>query len=459
MGTGGWYRRETRLPQTRVLGRACAALVLVCGGLAPALGAEVRIVSPAPGAELVGLVEIKATVSPQPGEKLDQVVVQTSRGDSVRMARQFGDTYAASLDTTRLRNGRQALLVICSAKGADARLNYSDEAWASAIRNWMAEVAVTVANPYRFFWGDLHAHTSYSDGAGVPKEAYEHAREKAKLDFFAVTDHSQLLTFEEYQDVIAQAEAAYQPGRYATLWGLEATEGTGHLCFYMSPTPRLPSNLDLLYRAASDMALLGHFNHPNVKPVEGQPWRDDFQGFHHFPMADRAIAMVEVRSVEEEAAYIKLLDAGWHVGAAGCQDAHDRAWGAGKSWTVALARELTREAMLDALWSRRTYSSADRNLQLTFTLDGEDMGAQIARPAGELVSVVVAVDPDAEQVIEQVDWFVDGQIARTVRAGRPEFAGSEPLSFPPGRHYCFVRVTQMDGRMTWSSPIWVTAYG
>jgi hypothetical protein len=384
----------------------------------------------------------------------------TSPGESIRMLRQLGDNYTASVDTTKLRNGRQALLVIASAKGADASLlGPSEQSWESAIRNWMAEAPITVANPYHFYWGDLHAHTSYSDGAGLPKDAYEYARTKAGLDFFAVTDHTPLLTFEEYQDVIAQADSAYQPGRFVTLYGAESTEATGHINFYLSPTPRLPMRLDDLYRALGEMSLLGHFNHPNVKPVPNQPWRDDFQGFHYSPAADRSMAMVEVRSADEEAAYIKLLDAGWHVGAAGCEDHHDRAWGSGKTWTVALARDLTREAVLDALWSRRTYSTADRNLQLTFTLDGEDMGSQIARPAGTLISMVIALDPDAQDIIEQVDWFVDGRITETVRPGQSKFVSTEPLSFAAGKHYCFLRITQMGQRVTWSSPIWVAAYG
>jgi hypothetical protein len=432
---------------------------VLLGALAPALGAEVRIVSPVPGAQLSGVVEVKATVTPQPGEKLDQIILETSKGERLPMLRQQGDSYAVSLDTAKLSNGRQALLVIVSARGEEPSvLQSSDQSWSSSIRNWMAEVPVRIANPYHCYWGDLHAHTSYSDGAGLPKDAYEYARAKAGLDFFAVTDHSPLLTFDEYKDVIAQAEANYQPGRFVTLWGVEATEAAGHLNFYMTSTPRLPSDLDSLYRAAAEMGLLGHFNHPSVEPVAGQPWKDDFQAFHYYPAADRSLAMVEVRSASEEAAYIRLLEAGWHVGAAGCEDRHDRAWGSGNTWTVALAHELTREAILDALWSRRTYSTADRNLQLTVTIDGEDMGSQIARPAGLLSAMVTAVDLDAGNVIEQIDWLVDGQVAKSARPGLPKWAWAETLSFPAGKHYCFVRITQAGGHMTWSSPIWVTAY-
>jgi len=42
----------------------------------------------------------------------------------------------------------------------------------------------------RVFCGNLHSHTGYSDGSGTPAEAYEHARDVARLDFLAVTEHN-----------------------------------------------------------------------------------------------------------------------------------------------------------------------------------------------------------------------------------------------------------------------------
>ncbi len=434
-----------------------AALVALSGALASA--ASVEILAPSAGSELSGSVQVRARVVVRPGEKLDKVILETSRGDILRMAPLFADTFEVTLDTTRLRNGRQALVVTASAKGGDeSTLHPKENAWESIIRNWAAEIPVRVSNPYHYYWGDLHAHTSYSTGSGLPADAYQFARDKARLDFFAVTDHSPLLTLEEHEDTVAQAERFNQPGRFVTLWGVEATESWGHINFYMTPSPRLPSNLDLLYRAAGDMMLLGHFNHPSVEPVPGRTWRDDFEGFHYSPAADRVMAMVEVRNEREEQAYIALLDAGWHVGAAGDEDHHDRKWGLGKTWTVALARELSREAILDALWSRRTYSTADRNLQLNFTVDGEDMGSRITRRAGTYTCMVTLQDPDPDQVIDRIDLFLDGHPAASERPKLASYAWSVPIEFTPGRHYVFVRVKQAGEKTTWSSPVWVEAY-
>src|SRR5437773_6976888 len=43
------------------------------------------------------------------------------------------------------------------------------------------------------FFGNLHSHTSYSDGSGTPTQAYTQARDTAKLDFLAITEHNHRL--------------------------------------------------------------------------------------------------------------------------------------------------------------------------------------------------------------------------------------------------------------------------
>jgi hypothetical protein len=41
---------------------------------------------------------------------------------------------------------------------------------------------------YNLYVGNMHSHTSYSDGVGTPAEAFEYARDNANIDFLAVTD-------------------------------------------------------------------------------------------------------------------------------------------------------------------------------------------------------------------------------------------------------------------------------
>ena len=45
------------------------------------------------------------------------------------------------------------------------------------------------AAQYRIFWGDVHGHTSHSDGKGSLDDYFTYARDVSKLDFVMVTDH------------------------------------------------------------------------------------------------------------------------------------------------------------------------------------------------------------------------------------------------------------------------------
>ena len=58
-----------------------------------------------------------------------------------------------------------------------------------------------------FFFGNLHSHTSYSDGEGTPGETFAWARDTAGYDFYAVTDHAEQLTEAEWLDTGTQADA------------------------------------------------------------------------------------------------------------------------------------------------------------------------------------------------------------------------------------------------------------
>ncbi len=42
---------------------------------------------------------------------------------------------------------------------------------------------------YRIFWGDVHGHTSHSDGKGSLDDYFAYARDVSNLDFVIVTDH------------------------------------------------------------------------------------------------------------------------------------------------------------------------------------------------------------------------------------------------------------------------------
>ncbi len=87
------------------------------------------------------------------------------------------------------------------------------------------------------FFGNLHSHTSYSDGQGTPREAFLYARDTAKIHFLALTEHNHAEAVGDDRIGIATNPALYkgpgaesliqvarslsQDGRFVSLYGQE----------------------------------------------------------------------------------------------------------------------------------------------------------------------------------------------------------------------------------------------
>lgn len=91
---------------------------------------------------------------------------------------------------------------------------------------------VPVGNGWPTTWyGDLHGHTAFSDGAGTPQEALRHARDVAGVDFAALTEHGWQLEPQEWQHLREAAQEARRPGRFGALLAFEYDLG-GDRCVY-----------------------------------------------------------------------------------------------------------------------------------------------------------------------------------------------------------------------------------
>jgi hypothetical protein len=131
------------------------------------------------------------------------------------------------------------------------------------------------------------------------------------------------------------------------------------------------------------------------------------------------------------------------------------------------AETLSWKAIYDAMWRRRCYATTGKHILLWFELEGQMMGSELdgfrgtrhfaVRAAGtseiaklELVrngDTVVTLLPDSLTCDETVD---DAEPLESVLL-KPVREADAPFCF------YYLRVTQCDGNMAWSSPIWMTA--
>lgn len=393
------------------------------------------IIEPAAGGVLSG----EATVRVQAKNGLpSMIVVGLPNAQWTKLTREgdAGDTWSGTIDTTLIPNGATTLLA------------YSNN------RTVRATKAVEIKNENNVYFFDLHAHTSYSDGALIPEIAFRHARDVAKLDGFVLTDHLESVDDIEWLDLRQQAMNFNEDGKFTTLPGLEWTKKFGHMNIFDPKVRGWPVEKEAMWEAAAKADVVLQFNHPG----DGS---QVFDGLAYSENGDKATQLMETRTPAEETAFIRALDNGWHIAPVGTDDTHAPTWGDAFSWTGAVMPGLSKANLWNALKNRHVYSTLDRNCRLTFTANhgAYIMGDIIDEPVDSLQLAVTATDPDDGDVIEKIEIFVDGVVAQTSATSKSSILAFSPeIAIPADgeEHYCFAKVTQADGQILRSAPIWAT---
>jgi hypothetical protein len=328
--------------------------------------------------------------------------------------------------------------------------------------SWYFSVIQPLTTPGHYL-GDIHSHTSYSDGASTPADAFTYARDTADIDFLAVTDHSNSLNTTEWTDTQTQADAFTQNGTFVGLAGFEYTNSAeGHANVYNTSTyvSRNDANYDTLAEfytwLKSQPDAIAEFNHPFTL--------QDFGSFSYDPAVDQKVTMQEVGNGSPpysyavlEAAYIYALDKGWHVAATNNQDNHGANWGyPPNNLTGIIASSLTEADILAAMKAMRTYGTEDRNLQLSFLANGYWMGSTIPSTVGETITFHVdLLDPDSTDRIVSVQIITTGgKVLASMTANASTVAWDYPYTNPGGGNWYYVKAVEADGDIAISSPVW-----
>ena len=346
----------------------------------------------------------------------------------------------------------------------------------------------------RIYWGDLHSHTRHSfDGVG--DGAFDYARYVSGLDFHAVTDHSQTSldgftrglgpqVWQEYQDA---TEGNNAPGEFVTLHAYEASFrapfGHHNVFFRDAPGPLLaPQTVtlpELWAQLTAGEALTiphhtGKFPAPLTTGAHDPERRRNFEIYSahglsesYDPTHPLAFEQSDFTNYSTSAPDGLTAQDMWAQGLVlstiAASDDH-RSHPGQPHWGVAAVRapELTREAVFDALYGRRTYGTTGARILLDFTVDGAPMGSQITADGPPRLHV----EAHGTDVIESV------QVLRfsTAEGGFSVLFDLEPDAldftwsgidggFRDDAVY-YVRLRQrghVRGRvvMAWSSPVWV----
>ena len=366
--------------------------------------------------------------------------------------------------------------------------------------NWFFTVGQA---QYQLYFGQLHSHTQYSDGAGSLDAALDYVKnlpESANVQFVAFTDHSNYFdttgaanpegalydmslasassqeTWNSYRSSVAAFNEA-NAGSLVALAGFEMTwsGGPGHINTFN--TPGIVSRNNSTLNNKTDYAgmrayyallsqqegadSLSQFNHPG----------NTFGTFGDFafwdPVIDSRMYMVEAGNGEGQIGaggyypsyeyYTMALDKGWHLAPTNNQDNHKGRWGnANDARDVILTDDFSEQGIYDALRAMRMYATEDKNLEIGYTVNGMLLGSSLTEVPEKLNIHVTVNDPDASDSISKVEVIVNsGKTAYTWDDPAVLATGDLSVTLDPDYSYYYIRVTQGDGDLAVTAPVWV----
>ncbi len=258
------------------------------------------------------------------------------------------------------------------------------------------------ARAERILWGEMHGHTQYSDGYGSGDDYFRFARDRAFLDFAAITDHDVELdapdfhVAEMWEEVNAAVKRNHDPPIFLTVPAYEwsparVTISTiqpygDHNVYYEDEdmpifqaehelSNTLPKLYDLLKQVREKTAVQ---TIPHVGGAVGN-WE------YHDPLLENLCEVFSVHGSFEAFGEI-ALQKGYTVGFVGAADSHNGQIGGflpgnadGHFTHGGLAAvsvpESTRSAILKSMEQRRTYATSGERTWLDFRINGQPMGS------------------------------------------------------------------------------------
>ena len=369
----------------------------------------------------------------------------------------------------------------------------------SATKTWSFIVGEA---QHQLYFGQLHSHTTYSDGSGSLESALDYVAslpESANVDFVAFTDHSNYFDstssanpegalydmslasansqglWNAYKGAIADFNA--KQSNVIAIGGFEMTwsGGPGHINTFNTPGIVSRNNSTLnnktsdagmkayyaLLSQAEGAQSISQFNHP------GSTF-GTFADFSYWDaMIDTRIQLVEVGNGEGQIGaggyypsyeyYTMALDKGWHVAPTNNQDNHKGKWGnANDARDVVITDDFTEEGIYEAIRNYRVYATEDKNLEIGYTVNDLMMGSVIEEVPEALNLNVTVYDPDTSDSISKVEVIVNsGKVAYTWDDAAELALGELTATLEPTYSYYYIRVTETDGDLAVTAPVWV----
>jgi hypothetical protein len=357
---------------------------------------------------------------------------------------------------------------------------------------------------YTTYYGNLHAHSAYSDGNkenpnATPTDNYAFANTALCLDFLGISEHNHfsstnnpgmLLPLYALGIQQAQAYTNAHPG-FVALFGMEwgVISNGGHVVLYGIDsligweTLSTGNNYDIFVAKSDYQGPNGLFQQivnrksANAFATLAHPNSSDYNNLFYGaynPIADSAVVGVSVESgpafstdttytdtpsdMSFLSYYMQALAKGYHVGPTIDHDNHYMTFGKTNTSRLAiLAQQLTKNTLLEAMRKRRFFATQDCDTKLMLSINQQDMGSITN---GSLVPTitVTASDPTSPNAIPAIKIMKgvpgSGTIASSLVMSNGVSLNFSDLNLQIGDEAYYYADVTINGKRSISAPIW-----
>lgn len=337
---------------------------------------------------------------------------------------------------------------------------------------------------YNIYFGELHGHTNLSDGRPSVDEYFVNIRDNAKLDFAALSDHDhggigkEELFGESWNIIKRKVKEYYEPHKFTTILAYERDSYPWYnnmVVYYNSHDGEiLPHSIDgeLTRKELEDMlkrqdilfaphdtyhleagADFLSIDKSLLPPLFEMCSRGDSAEYFDNPWNDRAIMC-------EGGFFQDALKRGAKPGVIAASDDHGCKNGLEREelegferypgMTAVLAKENTLEGIFEALKARRCYGfMGSKRVYIDFRINGHYMGEEFSCDGDRSVYFKI----ESETPVKRVTVVKNCRDYMIIK--RPEQLFFDYKAENETDTY-YLRVELSDGRLAWTSPVFVT---
>ena len=347
-------------------------------------------------------------------------------------------------------------------------------------------------NKLNFYYGNLHSHSSYSDGnkddlTKKPEDDYAFAKNSMNLDFLGISEHNHTqagMSLANWQPGIDAAKKA-TTSTFVAMHGMEwgVISGGGHVIVYgIDSLIGWESGENQIYVPKSTYTgtagLFRIINRHGLNAVAtlAHPNTTDYNNISatYDLSADSAIVGTALESgpafstnvtysdpassMSYLSYYNRMLAKGYHLGATIDHDNHNLTFGRHtRARLVVLAPALTENDLLDAIKKMRFYASQDSAAKIVFTINKQPVGS-IFKTAGAPQISVSSITTSPVTSIK----ILYGTPASGTNPVELTTASTTSLTYTDNAlanlatGYYYADIVEADGSRIITSPIWYT---